>query len=97
MYYDINNIQTMKEMVQNLFQELQIVYQNIFISLLYELDDWLMNNVIINDLKIGKDRSVQLPRCLVILQLTEENTLIGKLFTVSLYWISIYSLAEVNL
>ena len=44
MYYDINNIQTIKEMVQNLFQELQIVYQNIFISLLDELDDWLMNN-----------------------------------------------------
>ena len=31
-------------MVQNLFQELQIVYQNIFISLLDELDEWLMNN-----------------------------------------------------
>ncbi|BAM46603.1 UPF0236 family transposase-like protein [Amphibacillus xylanus] len=43
-------------MVQNLFQELQIVYQNIFISLLDELDEWLMNN---RDYKRFKNREMQ--------------------------------------
>lgn len=43
-------------MVQNLFQELQIVYQNIFISLLDELDEWLMNN---RDYKRFKNREKQ--------------------------------------
>jgi len=41
---DINNLQTLKEVEQNLFQELQSVYQNILVSLLEELDEWLMNN-----------------------------------------------------
>lgn len=41
---NINNLPTLKEIEQNLFQELQSVYQNILVSLLDEVDEWLMNN-----------------------------------------------------
>ena|SRR5690625_2169101 len=41
---NINNLPTLKEVEQNLFQELQNVYQNILVSILQELDEWLMNN-----------------------------------------------------
>src|SRR5690625_2911225 len=40
----INNLTTLKEIEQNLFQELQSVYQNIFVSLLEEVDVWLRDN-----------------------------------------------------
>ncbi|HLR81022.1 MAG TPA: hypothetical protein VK119_10680 [Bacillota bacterium] len=35
---DINNLPILKEIEQNLFQELQSVYQNILVSLLEEID-----------------------------------------------------------
>src|SRR5690625_2676835 len=41
---DINNLPTLKEIEQNLFQELQSIYQNILVSLLEELDIWLMDH-----------------------------------------------------
>jgi len=44
MINDINNLSTLKEIEQNLFQELQNVYQNILISLLEELDIWLRDH-----------------------------------------------------
>lgn len=40
----INNLLTLKEIEQNLFQELQEVYQNILVSLLEEVDVWLRDN-----------------------------------------------------
>jgi len=41
---NINNLPTLKEVEQNLFRELQSVYQNILVSILKELDEWLMNH-----------------------------------------------------
>jgi len=41
---DINNLPTLKELEQSLFQELQSVYQNILVSLLEELDVWLRDH-----------------------------------------------------
>src|SRR5690625_7823954 len=38
---DINNLPILKEIEQNLFQELQSVYQNILVSLLEEIDVWI--------------------------------------------------------
>ena len=43
MNHDINNLPTLKELEQNLFRELQQVYQNILVSLLEEMDEWLMH------------------------------------------------------
>lgn len=40
---NIKNLPTLKELEQNLFRELQSVYQNILVSILKELDDWLMD------------------------------------------------------
>ena len=37
---NIKNLPTLKELEQNLFRELQSVYQNILVSILKELDDW---------------------------------------------------------
>lgn len=44
MYNNIKNLPTLKEIEQNLFRELQSVYQNILVSILTELDEWLMNH-----------------------------------------------------
>src|SRR5699024_12603794 len=41
---DINNLPILKEIEQNLFQELQSVYQNILVSLLEEIDVWLRDH-----------------------------------------------------
>src|SRR5699024_8738361 len=41
---DINNLPILKEIEQNLFQELQSVYQNILVSLLAEIDVWLRDH-----------------------------------------------------
>ncbi|MFK4997543.1 UPF0236 family transposase-like protein [Bacillus sp. N9] len=41
---DINNLPTLKEIEQSLFQEDQTVYQNILVSLLEELDVWLRDH-----------------------------------------------------
>src|SRR5699024_870990 len=41
---DINNLPILKEIEQNLFQELQSEYQNIIVSLLKEVDVWLRDH-----------------------------------------------------
>src|SRR5699024_618412 len=41
---DINNLPILKEIEQNLFQELQSVYKNIIVSLLEEIDVWLRDH-----------------------------------------------------
>lgn len=41
---DINNLPTFKEIEENLFRELQEIYQSILGSILEELDVWLMEN-----------------------------------------------------
>src|SRR5699024_2338077 len=41
---DINNLLILKEIAQNLFQELQSVYQNLLVSLLDEIDVWLRDH-----------------------------------------------------
>src|SRR5690625_1070951 len=44
MNHDINNLQTLKEIEGILFRELQGYFQSIMISLLEDVDKWLMNN-----------------------------------------------------
>src|SRR5699024_816497 len=44
MYNYIKNLPTSKEIEQNLFRVLQSVYQYILVSILTELDEWLMNH-----------------------------------------------------
>src|SRR5699024_12422742 len=41
---DINNLPILKEIEQNLFQELQSVYQNILVSVLEEIGVWLRDH-----------------------------------------------------
>src|SRR5690625_613112 len=53
---NINNLSTLKEIEQNLFRELQSVYQNILISILKELDEWLMHH---RDFKRYENREKQ--------------------------------------
>src|SRR5690625_1281550 len=44
MFNDINNLPTLKEIETKLFEELQDVIQEVLISILTDLDEWLMNN-----------------------------------------------------
>lgn len=44
MFNDINNLPTLKEIESKLFEELQDVFQEVLVSILTDLDEWLMNN-----------------------------------------------------
>src|SRR5699024_10543433 len=51
---DINNLPILKEIEQNLFQELQSVYQKILVSLLEEINLLLIDHVNVNQLENQK-------------------------------------------
>lgn len=53
---DINNLPTLKEIEGNLFQELQNYFQLIMVSLLEDVDKWLMNN---RDYQRYENREIQ--------------------------------------
>lgn len=44
MFNDTSNLPTLKENEENLFHELQVVYQTALVSILEEVDLWLMEN-----------------------------------------------------
>ena len=44
MFNDTNNLPTLKEVEENLFRELQQIYQNILVSILEKADVWLRDN-----------------------------------------------------
>ena len=44
MFNDTSNLPTLKEIEENLFHELQVVYQTALVSILEEVDLWLMEN-----------------------------------------------------
>src|SRR5699024_12833205 len=53
---DINNLPILKEIEQNLFQELQTVYQNMLVSLLEEIDVSLRDH---RDFNLFENREMQ--------------------------------------
>ena len=56
MNHDINNLPNLKEIEGILFRELQGYFQSIMISLLEDVDKWLMNN---RDYQRYENREIQ--------------------------------------